>query len=310
MTGKASGTVFGVILLLFLVTVGVRAQDLHTVSFSSVEVTCDYFTWRQDHHPLISAHRGGPMPGYPENCLETFQRNLQEAPCIIECDVRLTRDSVLVMMHDESVDRTTNGTGLVGDLTFSEVKSLFLKDNKGTLTSFSVPTFGQVLEWAKGRAILTVDVKRPVSEKAIVDAIVAHDAVACAVIITYTIESARTYHQLLPEAMLSVTIRNRDEWNRFRETGIPSRQILAFVGVHEPSASLYDLLHENGISTILGTMGNLDTRALKKGIEVYRQLYLNGADILSTDETVLVADAIKTMKTPEKKEIIPDGAEN
>jgi len=266
----------------------VRLPDAHALQF--------YLRWTPSRTPLISAHRGGPMPGYPENCIETFKNALEYQPCLIECDVAKTKDGKLVMMHDDTVDRTTTGTGRVDSLTFDEIRALRLIDNEGDTTVYQVPTFGEVLDWAKDNAILTVDMKPTVTPEEIVNAIHDHDAEGAALVITYTTEQAAKVHDLDPNLVLSCTVRNQDEWNRLQAAGVTPPIVVAFVGVHEPESSLYKLLHAHGVRTILGTMGNLDTKAEKRGINVYVRLYRTGADILSTDRVPAVSEAVNVLE--------------
>src|SRR5690554_1261133 len=60
---------------------------------------------KTEKYPLVSAHRGGSAKGFPENCIETFERAITFAPAIIETDIAMTKDSVLVLMHDDKLDR-------------------------------------------------------------------------------------------------------------------------------------------------------------------------------------------------------------
>jgi len=109
--------------------------------------------------PLISAHRGGRyIEGYPENAIETFDYILQQIPAIIECDIVQSLDSVLYIMHDKSLDRTTTGTGLVSSKRWDYVEELRLLDDFGDATSYEVPTLEEVLRWAKGKTVLALDV--------------------------------------------------------------------------------------------------------------------------------------------------------
>ncbi len=72
----------------------------------------------------VVAHRGGSLEA-PENTLESFQKALEISPHIIlELDIRITKDDVFVVIHDDSVDRTTDGKGRVRDLTLKEIKAL------------------------------------------------------------------------------------------------------------------------------------------------------------------------------------------
>ncbi|HLE26485.1 MAG TPA: glycerophosphodiester phosphodiesterase family protein [Anaerolineales bacterium] len=79
--------------------------------------------WRRDSRPLAIAHRGYSME-YPENTLEAYRRAIELGVEMIECDVNLTRDRRLVMMHDWTLDRTTSGTGRVSDATWDEIQRL------------------------------------------------------------------------------------------------------------------------------------------------------------------------------------------
>ncbi len=57
------------------------------------------------------------MPGYPENCIESCEKTLSMMPTFFEIDFSFTKDSVMVLMHDLTIDRTTNGKGRVADYT-------------------------------------------------------------------------------------------------------------------------------------------------------------------------------------------------
>ena len=70
---------------------------------------------------LIIAHRGASAYA-PENTLSAFEKAIQMGALVIETDVHQTKDSVIVIMHDLSVDRTTNGKGLIKDLSSNEFK--------------------------------------------------------------------------------------------------------------------------------------------------------------------------------------------
>ena len=70
------------------------------------------------------AHRGGIVPGYPENTLAAFRRSISIGVDAIEIDLRGTRDGDIVILHDETLDETTDGTGKVTDYTLDELKKL------------------------------------------------------------------------------------------------------------------------------------------------------------------------------------------
>jgi glycerophosphoryl diester phosphodiesterase len=80
-------------------------------------------TWLREHRPLAVAHRGHSI-AYPENTLEAYRKAIELGVEMIECDVNITSDGRLVMMHDPTLDRTTNGTGRVSAATWEEIQRL------------------------------------------------------------------------------------------------------------------------------------------------------------------------------------------
>jgi glycerophosphoryl diester phosphodiesterase len=74
-------------------------------------------------HPLNIAHRGG-MGLAPENTINAFEKAVSHGSEIFELDVHATRDGEIVVIHDDTVDRTTNGSGRVNDLTLAEAQQL------------------------------------------------------------------------------------------------------------------------------------------------------------------------------------------
>lgn len=104
----------------------------------------------------------------------------------------MTKDSVLVLMHDDDLDRTTTGKGKVNEVTFEYIQSLFLEDNDGNLTEFKVPTLKEALLWSKGKALLTVDIKRSVPYEKIVEEVRETKSEAHAALITYSFEAAKS----------------------------------------------------------------------------------------------------------------------
>lgn len=94
---------------------------------------------------LILGHRGAC--GYaPENTLEAFRLALSQGADGYELDVHMTKDGELVVIHDETVDRTTNGTGLVRDLTLAEIKALDASCGMEAYRGAKIPTLREALE--------------------------------------------------------------------------------------------------------------------------------------------------------------------
>lgn len=79
--------------------------------------------WLVPNRPIVIAHRGHSIE-VPENTIEAYRRAVELGTQMIECDVNMTRDGQLVMIHDWTLDRTTNGSGRVSDLTLEEIRAL------------------------------------------------------------------------------------------------------------------------------------------------------------------------------------------
>lgn len=105
------------------------------------------------------AHRGFSSH-YPENTLLAFQKALDIGIVWMEFDLQVTSDHHLVVMHDKTVDRTTNGRGLVSDLTLEQVKDLDAGSHlDAQFAGEGVPTFEAVLDLLAGKAKMAVELK-------------------------------------------------------------------------------------------------------------------------------------------------------
>lgn len=106
------------------------------------------------------AHRGLWNPA-PENSLAAVQNCIDHHVYLIELDMQLTKDGHIVLMHDSTVDRTTNGSGEIDQLTLREIKQLSLKELNGgpnaKNTKEQVPTLLEVLPMIKGKAMVNAD---------------------------------------------------------------------------------------------------------------------------------------------------------
>ncbi|RZJ70961.1 MAG: glycerophosphodiester phosphodiesterase family protein, partial [Flavobacterium sp.] len=271
------------------------------ISFKTPQEFNDFLNRKTGSFPLISAHRGGPMPGFPENAIETFENATQHQPVIIEFDVALSKDSVLVIMHDNKLDRTTTGTGEIGSYTYAELKKLSLKDNDGKVTAFKIPTLDEVLTWGKNKVIFTIDVKRGVPFAKIVEAVRRTKSETNAIVITYNANQAAEVHRLAPDLMISASARKVEDIERLNQMGVPNDKIVAFTGTAAADKSVYEYLHAKGITCILGTMGNLDRSArANPNQKVYEGLLANGVDVISTDELVLAGEQFDAYRTANK----------
>lgn len=117
---------------------------------------------------LAIAHRGFSSAA-PENTLAAFRKAMQLEPDLMECDVRRSKDDHLVVIHDPTVDRTTDGKGRVADMTLDQLRQLdagswFAPEYAGE----RLPTLDEVLEARAGRTRLIIEIKQESLEDAVV----------------------------------------------------------------------------------------------------------------------------------------------
>lgn len=112
----------------------------------------------------IIAHRGASY-FEPENTLRAYKRAIEMGADFVEVDVRMSKDKELIIIHDADVSRTTNGKGLVKDLTWNKIKEL--DAGKGE----KIPTLDEVIELVKNKVGLVVEIKEPGTENNIMEKI-------------------------------------------------------------------------------------------------------------------------------------------
>ena len=274
----------------FLGVLSLTAQTKeHTIRFKKNSDFKSFFNASSNFYPLVSAHRGGPTKGFPENCTATFANTIKYNAAVIETDIALTKDSVLVMMHDNTLERTTTGTGNIGNYTYKELQRFYLKDTEGNVTPYKIETLDEVLKWGKKKVVYTLDVKRGVPFKMIVDAVRRNKAENYSIIITYNANQAAEVAELAPDMLVSVSARGKEDVERLQGMGVKTENMVAFVGTSFPKPEVLAYMKTQGITCISGTMGNLDKSAVANGDKIYLDLVKAGVMIISSDRPIEVA---------------------
>lgn len=283
------------------------AQDeLNVLKINNVRELHHFFEFTDNDIILIAGHRGGMVKGFPENSVATFENTLKHTPAFFEIDPRLTKDSVIVLMHDATLERTTTGTGKVSDYTYAELLKFRLKDAEGNVTEYSIPTLSEVIEWARGKTILNLDHKDvPLEMTAAI--IRKHRADAFVMLTVHNPEQALFYLKNDKRSMFSAFIRNRKEFDDYDNAGVPFSQLIAYIGpqVKPENRELYDLLHKKGAMCMISAASSYDK--LKSADErkaAYRNIAKDGASIIESDYPIETADAIQDLinsKSPKSR---------
>lgn len=116
------------------------------------------FSLRQfpDDKIMVVAHRGD-WRNAPENSVWSIRKAIEAGADMVEVDLKLTKDSVLILMHDRTIDRTTTGKGKVSDHTWEELSNLYLRDGAGHPTQMRIPTLEEALTETKDKIFVNLD---------------------------------------------------------------------------------------------------------------------------------------------------------
>ena len=105
----------------------------------------------------VVAHRGD-WRGAPENSLQAFQNSIDMGVDMIELDLQRTKDGVLIIMHDGTLDRCSNGKGKISETTYADIQKLFLKTQHAAVaTRHKIPTLEEALLLCKGKILINID---------------------------------------------------------------------------------------------------------------------------------------------------------
>ena len=285
----------------------VPSSSLHYRGYADAAALARALRYTDGAERLVSAHRGAPVEGLAENAVATFEHALNYAPALVEMDVRRTADGALVMMHDETLDRTTTGTGRVDAATFAQIRALRLRDVRGLPTGFRVPTFAETLAWAAGRAVLMVEPKSGVSDEALVAAVRAAGAENRVVVIVYSLADHEALHGLAPDLNVSASVGTPAEAEALVAAGAAGRvdlsRTIAFAGVSRapgepgPDPAVVARMHGAGIRVQVGTFP-LDAQAdAATNPAVYTPFLDAGVDVLATDNVRSASEAVRAFAT-------------
>ncbi len=248
---------------------------------------------------FVSAHRGagGDLGRIaPEDTLAAYRAGIALGVDFVETDPRPTSDGVIVNMHDTSVDRTTDGTGDVANMTFDELRKLHVKSDRfaGDFSCERVPTLEELLTTCRGRAMVLVDGNKSDHVEAMVDAIKKADALEWAVFDTDDQTKIDRALELEPRIMIMPRVASVAQ----------IAPLLAKYASHPPvlveiSSDLFPKgaadVHAGGLRvftdvfiTDLGVRSTVDRKT-------YLDVFTSGADVLQSD---LPDEVLKALGRP------------
>ena len=253
--------------------------------------------WLREYRPLSVAHRGHSI-AYPENTLEAYRKAIELGVEMIECDVNITRDGKLVMMHDPTLDRTTTGTGKVSASTWDEIQQLDAggKFNE-EFAGVKVPSTEETLLLYKEAGIIScIEVKGADSDESdrialgLVELFVKHKMLDSAFLSSYHHETLQLAKSKCPELLLAPERLPDDAPADPPEAVRQAKSFSAPVLQHQYTVLTADVvraLHENEIA--IWSWSTTDEASMVFSIEL-------GADALMGDDVQLMMEILNRMR--------------
>jgi glycerophosphoryl diester phosphodiesterase len=226
---------------------------------------------------LIAAHRGAHN-SVPENSLVSIDKAIDIGADIIELDIRLTADGIPILMHDKTVDRTTNGQGLISKKTLKEVKQLRLLFD-GKPTEYQIPTLSEVLLRSEDRLVVNLDLK--VKEiSAILKVVEEANAFNYTMFFNNKLSLLSELRNAHPNAVIMPLAAN-DKESRF----IAENFDIEIIHLKEKfiSRGLSNFLDKNNSAGWANSLGRVDTFIEGGSVTAIDHIINAGVDIIQTD---------------------------
>ena len=234
---------------------------------------------------LVSCHRGCTERA-PENTVAAARDAVRIGADLIECDVRTTADGHLVIMHDTTVDRTTDGFGSISGMTLAQVRRLRIRDTRfASLGTHRVPTLAELVNAVGGRAGFYIDTKdvNPAALKRVL-----RDPQVIAKSFAYiSTDEASLWKKHIPELRLMATAPDDVRTPKQLQDFVTMFQLSALDGpltlTKEQVAAAFDV----------GVLFLPDTLTLSEGPEIWSDVIERGAGGIQTDRPSVLTEFLK-----------------
>jgi glycerophosphoryl diester phosphodiesterase len=221
---------------------------------------------------LNIGHRGSSGT-YPENTIASFLAAADEGAQMCELDVQATRDGAVIVMHDETVDRTTDGHGAVAALTLDQIRQLDAGVKLGEkFRGTTVPTLAEVFEATAGKLGLNIEIKEGSVERQVCDLMGQYDALTTSMVSSFEWKALETVRALDPA--IRVALLAEKDPNRLIDAAVATRAYAVNPRYDLASAAFCDRAHAFDLKVLVWTVD---------APEAMRTLIQNGVDGIMTN---------------------------
>ncbi|MGX1927786.1 glycerophosphodiester phosphodiesterase family protein [Flagellimonas sp. 2504JD4-2] len=252
---------------------------------------------------IVVAHRGD-WRNAPENSIQAIQNCIDMGVDMVEIDVRETKDGHLVLMHDETIDRTTTGKGFVGDWTLDSLRTLYLKDGLGVPTPHKIPTLEEALRATKDQILVNLDKSYSIFDKCF--QIVQLTETLDQVIIKGTKtreEVEKEFGTYLDKVYFMPIVRFKEGSNLIVDDYVAHRKPVAFEFIIPNDTiglgSYFEEIRKKGAGVWVNSLwprlsGGHDDEKAAMDINTYQWYIDNNVDIIQTDRPQLLLDFLRS----------------
>jgi len=212
----------------------------------------------------------------PENTLAAYEMAWKMGTDSIEVDPRDTADGVPVIMHDSTVDRTTDGTGNVADMTLAQIKALRIQPLNPVVPVQEVPTFAETLALLRGKTLVDVDIKSADVPR-LVQVIEAEGMLDAAYLLVGSVAEGLEARSQNPAVALMPKVGNQAEVQAFLDALSPID--IFELEYEDATPEVVSFIHSQGVRVHLDALGVYDAL----GQDGFTALLDRGADIIQTD---------------------------
>lgn len=272
---------------------------------------------RELHNPksdyvFVIAHRAD-WRNFPENSLEAIESAIAMGVDIVELDVHRTADGEIVVCHDKTINRTTNGKGKISELTLDYIRSRYLRAGHGATTRYKMPTLAEALDVCKGRVLINLDkainyydqIMEMLVERKMADQVIMKSSKSPA-----AMKEFFSHHK---QNMLYMPIINYNEkswgkheqlFNDYIATDLPFIAYeMCWNGSLPGEKKVFNRVLKSGkrlwINTLWGKLcggyenGYYDDKAVGNEDKIYGKILSYGASMIQTDRPAMLIDYLK-----------------
>jgi glycerophosphoryl diester phosphodiesterase len=224
--------------------------------------------------PIVIGHKGAAAVA-PENTLASFAKALEAGAEGVECDIRATADGVPVIIHDATLDRTTDASGDVASLTLAQVKAADASFGMEAFRGERVPTLDELLSLVSGRCLLALEFKSMDAVEPAIPILSRHDAPRWCTAWAFNADVLAELKRLIPELSRTQNVGRIESWESVLATARRLECVAVSLEHHLVDAKRVAALHAAGLKAYCWTANER---------EDWRRLVACGADGITTDD--------------------------